>query len=107
MSSSFFLLEKKSQKAFKNQGLQSHGPWDISCFQVFKLAEKHSQAKSSGTGSYFIGLKGWRLNGFPEFIGFCGTRVAMFLEKGEECLFFASIQGTVVGKCLEKVNEYL
>ena len=41
-------------------------------FQVFELAEEHSQAKSSGTGSYLIGLKGWRLNGFPEFIGFAG-----------------------------------
>ena len=76
-------------------------------FQAFKLVEEHSQAKPSGTGGYLIGLKGWRLNGFPEFIGFCGTRVAMFPEKREECLFFAGVQGTVVGKCLEKVNEYL
>ena len=47
------------------------------------------------------------MNYLPEFFGFGGIRVAMFLEKRKEGLFRAGVQGAVVGKCLEKVNEYL
>src|SRR3990167_6568376 len=76
-------------------------------FQVFELIKKHSQAKSSGTCDYPIWLKGWGLNYLPKFFGFGGIWVAMFLEKHKECLFGAGAQGAMIGKCLEKVNEYL